>query len=61
MSQQWPLPQQVFAMLLKTTVSTAAAASSCVFDIMNSSRSSSTDVAHTTSPLAGFPNDNVAD
>jgi len=42
-------------MLLKTTVSTAAE-SSCVFD-MNSSVSSSTDVVHTTSPLAGSPND----
>jgi len=45
-------------MLLKTKVSTAAAAaSSCVFDIMNSSSSSSTDVVHTASPLAGSPND----
>ena len=58
LSQQRPLPQQVFAMLLKTKVSTAAAAaSSCVFDIMNSSSSSSTDVVHTASPLAGSPND----
>jgi hypothetical protein len=55
LSQQRPLPQQVFAMLLKTTVSTAAK-SSCVFD-MNSSVSSSTDVGHTTSPLAGSPRD----